>query len=289
MLMRMDELLKDAHEKHYGIVGVNIYSEAMIRWTFEVGQEKRSPIIIMSGRPDQMSYRQQADITRYYAQQFPEVPVALNLDHGRTLEQCIAAIGAGFTSIMLDKSRLPFEENVAALKEAVRLAHAAGVSVEGEIGHVGGHGTGDYEEEWERSITTVDEAVRYVEESGVDCLAVAVGTWHGSYCGHTPRMHFERAKELREAVKVPLVVHGGSYSGLDNLGELAKIGISKFNVRAELYDRGYDKLKEVLNNLPTDFDQGGGRNFNLSYEALRDGYKENFCEYIDALGSANRF
>lgn len=129
-----------------------------------------------------------ADVARYYEKQYPEVPFALNLDHGGAYEDIVKAIHAGFSSVMIDRSTCAYEKNVEEVKEIVKIAHAVGTSVEAELGHVG-QGA-EYEETRDAGLTKLEEALKYVEETGVDCLAVAVGTSHGVYKGE-PHLEFE--------------------------------------------------------------------------------------------------
>ena len=162
------------------------------------------------------------------------VPVAINLDHGATYEDAIDAIAAGFTSIMVDRSSLPYEENVAQVKELVKVAHATGVSVEAELGHVG---QGDnYAVDGKQALTDPAEAKKYIEETGIDMLAVAVGTAHGEYIG-TPHIDFDRLAAIKEAVgqDFPLVLHGGSGSGDENLAKACTMGtVSYTHLRRRL-------------------------------------------------------
>lgn len=142
------------------------------------------------------------------------VPVAIQLDHGAKFSDAILAIRSGFTSIMVDRSSCPFEQNVAEVADLVRIAHSVGVSVEAELGHVGFGES--YAADRDAGLTNVAEATEYVERSGCDALAVAIGTAHGIYKG-VPHLDFDRLAELNAAVSIPLVLHGGSGSGDDNL------------------------------------------------------------------------
>ena len=153
------------------------------------------------------------EIAKFYARKYPEAVVALHLDHGGAFEEIMQALRSGYTSVMIDRSKLPYEENVREVREVVRIAHAMGVSVEAELGHVG-TGT-EYDKTRDSGLTHKEEARRFVEETGVDALAVAIGTSHGVYQG-TPRLEFELLKEIAALVDVPLVLHGGSGTGDDN-------------------------------------------------------------------------
>jgi fructose-bisphosphate aldolase class II len=157
------------------------------------------------------------------------VPVALQLDHCTTLEQVAWGIKLGVSGVMLDASSLPFRENVALTRRAVEMCHLAGVSVEAELGHVGHSGEKLSEADSKARLTRVDEAVRFVAETGVDALAVAVGTIHGLYRG-TPVIDFDRLAALRDALDIPLVLHGGSDTPDADMQRAIATGVDKINI-----------------------------------------------------------
>jgi tagatose 1,6-diphosphate aldolase GatY/KbaY len=162
------------------------------------------------------------------------VPAALHLDHGNEMEQVRECVEAGFTSVMLDCSTQSFEGNAAALRAVAELAHPRGITVEGEIGHVGRADGHAVEGQWaESTLTDPEEAARYVEASGVDALAVSIGNAHGQYT-RLPRLDFERLAAIRERVGVPLVLHGGSGTPPEDLRRAIPLGVAKVNVATEL-------------------------------------------------------
>jgi fructose-bisphosphate aldolase class II len=161
-----------------------------------------------------------------------KVPVCLHLDHGTTPSLIKEAIDLGFTSVMIDASMKDFDENVKSTKEIIDYAHAHGVVVEAEIGHVGvgkNIGVSESAAEDSSSYTTVDSAVEFVKQTNVDSLAISIGTAHGLYKG-IPKINFDRLKEIANAIPTPLVLHGGSSSGDDNLNRCALEGITKINI-----------------------------------------------------------
>ena len=163
-----------------------------------------------------------------------KVPVAVHLDHGQSVETCIKAIKAGFNSVMYDGASLPFEKNVYESGLVARLAHACGVDVEAELGKVGDTGFGSGETGVSADVfTDVAEAVRFVEETEVDALAVAIGNKHGRYTS-TPHLNINRLREINSAVPVPLVLHGGSGTPDDKVQEAVRNGIAKVNICTEL-------------------------------------------------------
>ena len=187
MLVNMCDILKKSREGRYGVVAPNICNEDSARAAIEVAEENKAPLIldvIFSVNPDITLL---AKIVKELAEK-AEVPVALNLDHGATFEHAMIALRSGFSSIMVDRSSLPYEQNVAEVAELVKIAHSVGVSVEAELGHVG---SGEqYEADRNAGLTDPGQAKAYVEATQVDALAIAIGTAHGKYTG-TPYLDFE--------------------------------------------------------------------------------------------------
>ncbi len=198
-------------------------------------------------------------------------------DHGGTYEEAMWAIRAGFSDVMVDRSMLPYEENVQLVKEIVKIAHAVGVGVEAELGHVGY--ADNYEHDGKHGLTVPNEAVRYVEETGIDALAVAIGTAHGTYKG-TPELHFELLHELRQKVQIPLVIHGASGTGDDNLRKICAEGICKLNISNDL-------KKGAISALTSQEDLMGMGAYRM-YAKLSEGYRDTLLRYIDICGSANK-
>jgi fructose-bisphosphate aldolase class II len=157
------------------------------------------------------------------------IPAALVLDHAKTLEQIEYALKLGFSGVMIDASLAPLDQNIALTRQAVQLAHASGVSVEAELGHVGQGEEAVSEDQQQAHLTRLDEARRFVEETGVDALAVSIGTLHGLYRG-TPHLDFERLAGLQSACQIPLVLHGGSDTPDQDLRRAIEIGITKINI-----------------------------------------------------------
>jgi fructose-bisphosphate aldolase class II len=173
------------------------------------------------------------------------IPAALVLDHARTLDQIECALELGFSGVMIDASLAPLDQNIALTRRAVELAHAQGVSVEAELGHVG-DGQVVVSEELQRVyLTHVDEAERFVEETGVDALAVSIGTLHGLYQGK-PHLDFQRIAQLRAACPIPLVLHGGSDTPDDDIRRAVEIGIDKINIWTDVRIPFLQALKEKL-------------------------------------------
>src|SRR5512134_2457286 len=170
------------------------------------------------------------------------IPAALVLDHAKTLEQIACALALGFSGVMIDASLSPLEENIALTRQAVELAHAKGVAVEAELGHVG---QGDDDDQHRSQLTRVDEAERFVRETGVDALAVSIGTLHGLYRG-TPHLDFERIAQLRAACPIPLVLHGGSDTPDPDIRRAIETGIDKINIWTDVRIPFLQALKDTL-------------------------------------------
>lgn len=230
MLVTSKEMFAQAQAKKFAIPSANFVDEDSLKWHLEVSEKQNLPIIIALAESHLgrlIDLETAALIAKYRAEKTSN-PVCLHLDHGESFETCKKAVDLGFTSIMIDGSMLPFEENVAVTKKVVEYAHAHGVVVEAEIGHVGSNEKEDDEDIY----TTVEEATKFVEQTNVDSLAVSIGTAHGLYKG-TPKINFDRLHELAQAVSCPLVLHGGSNSGDENLHRCATEGIAKINVYSD--------------------------------------------------------
>ena len=282
MLENMNRLLKEATEKGYGIPAPGVNDFQTLEAVFQACSELKSPLIIdCVQRNDREAV---ADMTKFLAQRYAHVPAALNLDHGNSFDVCAKAIQAGFTSVMIDCSKEPFEENIRVTAEVVKMAHAVGVSVEAELGYLGTASqiTDDHRD----SFTKPAEAKEFVERAGVDCLAVAVGTAHGFYRGDAPRIELELIAELKTSLSVPLVLHGGSSAGDDQLANAVKAGIAKINLFSDLSSAGTNAVKDFLNQGKTTV--LGFMPLSMVYAVGVEAYKKMFMHYIEVFGSANR-
>ena len=180
-----------------------------------------------------------------------DVPVVIHLDHGDKFETVVRAIQAGFTSVMIDASKLPYEENVAVTQKVCEVAHLANVSVESELGTIGT--TGNSIEGGTTGIiyTDPDQAKDFVEKTGIDTLAVAIGTAHGIYPSDMkPELRLDILQTLKDTLDIPLVLHGGSSNKDEEIAKAVKIGISKINISSDIKVAFYEKCREVLNAHP---------------------------------------
>ena len=232
MLVDGKSVLDAAKAGRYGIVAPDFLTLNAARVFAQTADALRTPILLSfaQGHAGLISLEEAALVGKYWAEKVT-TPIVLHLDHGQDFDFLHRAIELGFTSVMLDASMKDMDENIRLTKEVVAYAHTQGVSVEAEIGHVGGASEGVEGETSESVYTTVEEAVAFVEATGVDSLAVSVGTSHGVYKSNkTPELNFERLRALAAAVPVPLVLHGGSGTGDENLRRAVRDGITKLNV-----------------------------------------------------------
>lgn len=188
-----------------------------------------------------------------HAARAARVPVAVHLDHGTDFAQVVRCIRAGFTSVMIDGSHLPLEENIALTRRVVDVARPVGVSVEAELGRIGGAEDEIRVDEREAFFTDPEEAAYFVRETQVDSLAVAVGTAHGRYRG-TPRLDFERLRRIHALVNVPLVLHGSSGVPADAIREAVACGICKVNIDTDIRQAFTDALRRTLADMPDEID-----------------------------------
>jgi fructose-bisphosphate aldolase, class II len=251
MLTTGKAILDVANEHSFAVPAFNISDWAMFKGIVEISEETNAPLII-GIHPDEVRHIGREMITGIIERSHnSSVPIAIHWDHGATYEQILQAIRYGFTSVMIDGSLKPFEENIAISKKVTDSAHVLGVSVEGELGTIGGNDS--YAEAGAAEIiyTDPDDAVRFVEQTGVDSLAVAIGTFHGLYPAHLkPELKLDLLKEIKSRVQIPLVLHGGSGNPDDEIREAARIGINKINISTDIKVAYHNEMREVLGNDP---------------------------------------
>jgi fructose-bisphosphate aldolase class II len=276
MLVTMKSILDKAKEGGYAVAAPNVCDQHTVLACLQAAEEEKSPIILGFGE-------KAGDIITFGKIALPlcrecTVPVAINLDHGGNFEIAMKAMRAGFTSVMVDRSALPYEENVKQVKEITRIARISGVSVEAELGRLIERNKDSRDEEL--YLTNPQEAKQYVEETGIDCLAVAIGTAHGLYKG-TPFLDFDRLAKIRNTVNVPLVLHGGSFTGDDNLQKAVRTGICKVNLATDVLSSGVKALKIYLDGEPKP-------TLTKAFEAAGTGYKNALLRYMRLFNCANK-
>ncbi|MHB1004968.1 MAG: class II fructose-bisphosphate aldolase [Chloroflexota bacterium] len=282
MLVPMGELLAAAKRDGYAIGSFDIVNLETCRAVLDSAVALKSPVIIAV--PEHFGalcgFENLVAGIRMLAQTLP-VPVAPILDHGRTYESCMRALRAGMTGVMFDGSRLPLPENIAIMREVARVAHAMGVSVEGEVGHVG-RGLVAAEDAADESVfTSPEEAVKFVEATGVDALAVAVGTSHGVYKGE-PHIDFALLRRIDAAAGVPLVLHGGSSTGDERLRRAVVDGVRKVNIFTDMSLQGAENMREIMAR------EGDGAGVLSLLTAAREGFRTVSAHYMRLFGSAGK-
>lgn len=230
MIVTSTKLFLDAQKHNYAIPATNFIDLDMARIFVQTAEELKKPLILPFAQAHQevLPLEEAALIGKYFAKK-SSVPIVLHLDHGEDLSFIEKAIELGFSSVMIDASKESLEENVRRTKEVVECAHKKGIVVEAEIGHVGSGTNYESHEETDSIYTEVEDAVSFVKDTQVDSLAVSIGTAHGFYKGE-PHINFERLNELTESIDIPLVLHGGSSTGDENLARCARSGICKINI-----------------------------------------------------------
>jgi len=250
MLINMKEMLTVAQENGFAVPAFNIGSGQILKAVVESANERQAPVILAI-HPDELSFLEDSFIASCIEEANKStVPMVIHLDHGGTFEQALRAIRCGFTSVMIDASHMSYEENIAITKKVVEVSHPLNVSVESELGTIGTTGTtGTYLEGKENVIIYTDPelAKDFVDRTGVDSLAVAIGTAHGIYPkGMKPELKLDLLKVLRQKVEVPLVLHGGSSNSDSEIAKSVTLGISKINISSDLKAAYYKKCREVL-------------------------------------------
>lgn len=233
MLVTLEEALADARKNNYAIPAFDCVEDVMVRTILETCQQLRSPVILMGLIGADLNgngWNYIPSLIKAVAD-FHDIPIVLHLDHATEIEDIRHAIDLGFTSVMIDGSALSFQDNADITKAVVEMAHPKGISVEGELGCVGGTNL-EATTQVESVLTEPQEVERFVAATGLDALAVSVGTSHGVYTS-LPNLNIERLADLNEASEVPLVLHGGSGTPEDQIRRAVKNGICKLNIYAD--------------------------------------------------------
>lgn len=254
MLYNMKELLTIAKENKFAVPAFNIGSLEILRAVMKVAEETNSPVILEI-HPLEIEYLTDPFVltVKEYAHK-SKVPVVIHMDHGSNIYDVMRSIKNGYTSVMIDASNLPYEENVALTKQVVELAHKVNVSVEAEIGTIGAM---NYETEGVDNVlyTDPEQAKDFVKRTGIDCLAVAIGTAHGLYPKNfTPKLNLELLKILNKEVNIPLVLHGGSGNPDEEVTASVSLGVSKVNISSDVKSVFFKKCHELLNENPNQYE-----------------------------------
>ena len=282
MLVPMKEMLEAARRGGYAAPGFNYYNQSSVEGIVEEAEARKSPVILMISAVYLKSLGLEAAAALgLQAGRKASVPVALHLDHGDTFRLAESCVEAGFTSVMIDGSRHPIGDNIALTSRVVKMAHAKGVTVEAELGAVGGVEDAVYGEGQEHKLVLVDpeQADNYVRSTGIDCLAPAIGNVHG-LTKQEPKLDLNLLRKVRSVVDVPLVMHGGTGISDNTLRELIRSGMSKINIGTELKVAWRDGL--------TEFFAQGKYEPRLGMEAAKASIRRAVGHKIEVVGSAGK-
>lgn len=247
MLVNMNQLLEVAKENKFAVGAFNVADSNFFRAVVEAAEENDSPAII-AVHPTELDFTKD-DFFQYVLTRVKNspVPFVVHMDHGDNLASIMRAIHCGFSSVMIDGSLLPFEENIAVTKEVVDVCHKLGVSVEGELGTIGNTGTTIEGGVSEVIYTKPEDAERFVTATGIDTLAVAIGTAHGIYPKDVqPKLKMDVLTAIKERVDIPLVLHGGSANPDAEIAKAVEIGIQKVNISSDYKYAFYKECREIL-------------------------------------------
>ncbi|UDM75410.1 class II fructose-bisphosphate aldolase [Vagococcus fluvialis] len=250
MLVNSKDILVKAKREGYAVPAPNFIDLDSARVFVETAEKWKKPLILPFAQAHEsiLSLEEVSLIGKYLGEK-SSMPVVLHLDHGEDVDFIKRAITLGFTSVMIDASQASFEENVKITKEVVAFAHQHNVTVEAELGHVGAGQNYENHGLTDSIYTEVEDVLAFIEQTNIDSLAISIGTAHGQYKG-IPKLNFERLAEISEMTETPLVLHGGSSSGDDNLERCALNGISKINIFTDFLTGAFNKINE---NEPKDY------------------------------------
>ncbi|MBO0451467.1 class II fructose-bisphosphate aldolase [Candidatus Enterococcus murrayae] len=244
MLVNSKVMLQKARKEKYAVPATNFIDLDSARTFVNVAEKLNKPLMLpfAQAHKELISLEEAALIGKYLAEKV-SVPIVLHLDHGEDVAFIKRAIDLGFTSVMIDASKETLEDNIKITKEVVAYAHQKDVTVEAELGHVGAGTNYENHETTDSIYTEVKDVQTFVSTTNVDSLAISIGTAHGAYKG-TPVLNFDRLREIRETTEIPLVLHGGSSSGNENLNRCALNGIAKINIFTDFLNAAYKRNME---------------------------------------------
>lgn len=245
-LEKTGDIIREAYKNKYGVVAFNAFNYEAMKFAVEAAEQAGKSVVLQHypGWYDYISFETAVEIVKSLAGK-AKVPVGLHLDHCYDIDLLTHAMRAGFVSVMYDGSKLPFAENIKTTKEVVKTAKEFGADVEAELGNIGSAANiDDYTDE--SKFTNPNDALEFLNETGVSSLAVAVGNAHGNYAV-LPNLDFPRIKSISESLKIPLVLHGGSGIPDEQLREAVKCGIAKVNVATEYFHAFYKSVESYVN------------------------------------------
>lgn len=282
MLVSGNEILQDAYKNNYAVGAFNVNNMEIVQAIVEAAEETNSPVILQASQGG-LSYAGVEYIAELgkIAARNAKVPVAIHLDHGTDFNQVMLCIRYGFTSIMIDGSKFDLDTNIDITNKVIEVSHAVGVSVEAELGKIGGTEDDVTVAEKDATFTDPKEAKEFVDRTNVDSLAIAVGTAHGVYQGE-PKLDFDRIKAIKEIVNIPLVLHGSSGVPDEAIKQAVSLGINKINIDTDLRIAFATAIKDFLKENPDEIDP------RKLIKPAKDAMKERIKEKMYLFGSAGR-
>ena len=281
-LVNMGDMLRHAYENRYAVAAFDVVSLDFITGIIAAAEKKQAPVIISLAESHFEYFDFELLMSAVVqASRRTSVPVAIHLDHGESLDSAITGINLGCTGVMVDASNQPLEDNIRDTKAIVDMAHACGIPVEGELGYVPGVEGEDAERHpGEVVYTTADDAKTYIEATGVDFLAVSIGTVHGRMKGE-PRLDFERLKEINQTLQIPLVIHGGTGLSDQQFRQLIENGVTKINYYTALADAAGRCIQENAKNF-------GAAGYTSMVTGVSEAVQQEAERCIDLWGSAGK-
>ena len=275
MLVNMIEMLKKARDGKYAIAAPNICNEITARAVISAAEENNAPIII------DLVFKANPDIpllTKMVVEMAEKatVPIALNLDYCISYEETMQALKLGFTSVSLDRTDKPLEQNIKETVEIVEVAHALNASVEGQLGRV--VSARIFDKNNINMLTDPSMVKEYIEKTKIDALAIAVGNARGKYKSDV-EIDFDRLEKISNEATVPLCIHGGSYTGVENLKKMIEYGVAKINLSSELYFSGNAAVENKYNNFEKPYH---------IFDVYSNGYKEKLVQYMTLFGQIGK-
>lgn len=253
-LVAVSELLWKAEREGYAVGAFNANNMEIVQAIVKAAELENAPVIMQAsqGALNYAGLRYITEMVRIAAES-SHVPVALHLDHGTDFDQVVKCIRSGFTSVMYDGSKLPLEENIAMTRKVLDMARPIGVSVEAELGKIGGTEDHVHVSKKEAMYTDPEEAKYFVEQTGIESLAVAIGTAHGQYKGE-PKLDFERLARIKELTKIPIVLHGSSGVPDDSIRKAIELGVRKVNIDTNIREAFVGAMRKVIAEKPDEID-----------------------------------
>ncbi|ABO51678.1 fructose-bisphosphate aldolase [Desulforamulus reducens MI-1] len=281
-LVPVKELLARAEEGKYAVGAFNVNNMEIVQAILAAAEAERAPVIMQASQ-GAIKYAgiQYIHGLALIAASQSTVPIALHLDHGTSFEQCMQCIRVGFTSVMIDGSKLPLEENIALTNKVIEVARATGVSVEAELGKIGGTEDDIHVDERDAFFTDPEEARYFVEKTGVDALAISIGTAHGQYKG-VPKLDFARLEKIAGMIDTPIVLHGSSGVPTEAIQEAIRLGVRKVNIDTNIREAFTGGCRQALENNAKEIDP------RKVLAPAREAATQVIREKIRAFGSSGR-